>query len=658
METKEDLKLRYVELLSEKYPTIAAAATEIINLQAILSLPKGTEHALSDIHGEAEQFFHVLKNGSGAVRSKIDDAFGNELSIRDKKVLATLIYYPEQKLNLMLKDEPNPEDMYKTIFSRLIRVCQHCQTKYTRSKVRKAMPEDFRYIMEELIYEQADIANKEAYYNEIVNTIIRIGRAREFVVAMCNLIQRLVIDHLHIVGDIFDRGPGAPAIMDRLMNYHSVDIQWGNHDILWMAAAAGHPVSIATVIRISARYGNLDTLEDEYGINFMPLARLAQTYYADDPCSLFNIHHVERESTGVGQVEERLNEKMHKAISIIQFKLEGQLIASRPEFGMDDRRLLHRIDFEKGTITLYGKEYKLLDTNFPTIDPKDPYKLNEEEELVMEKLIHSIKSCEKLQKHIAFMFNHGSLYLCYNDILYYHGCIPMNPDGSFKELSLYGKSYSGKSLCDYLESWARRGFYAAEGTPEKDLGRDLMWYTWTGSRSPLFGKDRMTTFERYFVGEKETHEEHKDPYYKLYEDEEICSKILTEFGMNPEISHIVNGHVPVKTKKGEKPIKGNGKLLVIDGGFSKAYQPTTGIAGYTLIYNSYGLKLVTLEPFESVEKAVRDETDIRSDTRLVARTEKRKRVADTNRGRELARDKQHLEELLAAYRSGLIREKR
>lgn len=658
METKEELRLRYLELLSEKYPTIAAASTEIINLQAILSLPKGTEHALSDIHGEAEQFFHVLKNGSGAVRSKIDEAFGNELSIKDKKVLATIIYYPEQKLKLMMAEEENKEDLYKTIFSRLIRVCQHCQTKYTRSKVRKAMPEDFRYIMEELIYEQADVANKEAYYNEIINTIIRIGRAKEFIVALCNLIQRLVIDHLHIVGDIFDRGPGAPAIMDRLMNYHSVDIQWGNHDILWMAAASGHPVSIATVIRISARYGNLDTLEDEYGINFMPLAQLAQTYYQDDPCSLFNIHHLDREKDGVGLVEERLNEKMHKAISIIQFKLEGQLMERRPEFGMEERRLLHRVDYEKGTINLYGKEYKLLDTNFPTIDPKDPYKLNEEEELVMERLIHSIITCEKLQRHAAFLFTHGNLYLRMNNILYYHGCIPMNEDGSFKELELYGKKYSGKALCDYLESWSRKGYYSPEGSKEKELGRDLMWYIWTGANSPLFGKDRMATYERYFLAEKETHEEHKDPYYKLYENEEICDKILVEFGMDPENCHIVNGHVPVKTKKGEKPIKGNGKLLVIDGGFSKAYQPTTGIAGYTLTYNSYGLKLITLEPFESVEKAVREETDIHSESRLVATVDKRMLVADTDRGRELKKDEEHLEELLAAYRGGLIRQKK
>ncbi len=658
MKKMSELQLRYLNLLSEKYPTIAAASTAIINLKAILSLPKGTEHALSDIHGESEQFFHVLKNGSGAVRFKIDDEFGNELSIRDKKQLATLIYYPELKLKLMLEDCEDPIDLYKMIFSRLIRVCRQSQTKYTRSKVRDAMPEDYRHILEELIYEQNAEDNKQEYYNEIIDTIIRLGRAKAFIVAMCNLIQRLVVDHLHIVGDIFDRGPGAPAIMDRLLDYHSVDIQWGNHDILWMAAAAGHPVSIATVIRISARYGNLDTLEDAYGINFMPLANLAQTYYSDDPCELFNIHHLEREDTTVSQVEERLNEKMHKAISVIQFKLEGQLIASRPEFGMDDRRLLHRIDYEKGTINLYGKEYKLLDTNFPTIDPADPYRLCPEEEEVMERLIHSIVNCEKLQRHAAFLYSHGGLYLCCNDILYFHGCMPMNEDGTFKEVNLYGNTYSGKSLCDFLDAWARKGFYQHENAQEKERGMDLMWFTWTNGNSPLFGKDKMATFERYFVKEKETHEEHKDPYYKLYENEEICNKILEEFGMDPEKSVIVNGHVPVKTKKGESPIKANGKLFIIDGGFSKAYQPTTGIAGYTLIYNSYGLKLVTLEPFESVEKAVREETDIRSDSRVVTHAVKRKHVSDTDQGRRIQADVERLEELLDAYRSGLIRERR
>ena len=432
MEQMDDLQKRYLKLLSEKYPTIASASTEIINLSAIMNLPKGTEHALSDIHGEADQFFHVLKNGSGAVRAKIDEEFGNSISMKDKKQLATLIYYPEKKLELIEKEEDDIEDFYRMTFHRLIRVCKRSQSKYTRSKVRKALPKDFAYIIEELLYEREDILNKEAYYNEIINTIIRINRAKEFIVAMCNLIQRLVVDHLHIVGDVFDRGPGAAAIMDRLMSYHSVDIQWGNHDVLWMGAASGHPACIANVIRISARYGNLNTLEDDYGINLMPLANFANTVYGDDPCSLFAIKHVEREDYSISQVEEEVEVKMHKAIAIIQFKLEGQLMMRRPEFHMADRLLLDKINYEKGSITIDGKEYDLLDHNFPNIDPKDPYALSSEEEDIMNRLITAFKGCEKLQKHIQFFFKQGSLYLCYNDNLYYHGCVPFNEDGTFK----------------------------------------------------------------------------------------------------------------------------------------------------------------------------------------------------------------------------------
>ena len=657
MEKLDERQLHYLNLLSEKYPTIGAAAMEIINLQAIMNLPKGTEHALSDIHGEAEQFFHVLKNGSGAVRIKIDEEFGNTISLKDKRQLATLIYYPERKLELLLRDEEDEEDFYKLIFSRLIRVCKASQTKYTRSKVRKALPDDFGYIIEELLYEHNDATNKEAYYDEIINTIIRIGQAKEFIYALCNLIQRLVIDHLHIVGDIFDRGPGASAIMDRLIDYHSVDIQWGNHDVLWMGAGAGSPACIANVIRISARYGNLNTLEDDYGINLMPLANFAEHFYGDDPCSLFGIHHVEREEAGISQVEERIEEKMHKAIAIIQFKLEGQLMQRRPEFHMNDRLLLDKIDYEKGEIHIEGKTYPLLDTHFPTIDPADPYALSKEEEEVMERLIHGFTSCEKFQRHIQFLFKQGGLYLCYNDNLYYHGCVPFDKDGSFRSVRLGGRDLAGRALYDYLEQCIRQGYYLTGDSEEKRYGQDIMWFTWSNVNSPVFGKEKMATFERYFINEPSLREERKDYYYKLIEREDICDMILKEFGMDPARAHIINGHMPVKFKKGESPIKGGGKLLIIDGGFSKAYQKTTGIAGYTLTYNSYGLRLVDHEPFQSVEKAIREETDIHSNVTYVHRAGSRIMVADTDQGRQMKKEVEDLEMLLDAYRNGQIREK-
>ncbi|MCR4672026.1 MAG: fructose-1,6-bisphosphatase [Lachnospiraceae bacterium] len=657
MDSANGTNIRYLTLLSEKYPTIAAASTEIINLKAILNLPKGTEHVLSDIHGEAEQFLHILKNGSGAVRGKIDDAFGNSISIRERRQLATIIYYPEEKLNLIEESGEDMDAFYRTLFNRLLAVCRKAQTKYTRSKVRKAMPDDYRYILEELIYEQADVANKEAYYNEIVNTIIRLGRAKDFTVALCELIQRLVIDHLHIVGDIYDRGPGPVTIMDRLMSYHSVDIQWGNHDALWMGAAAGNPCSIANVVRISTRYSNLDVLEDEYGINLMPLANFAASAYADDPCSEFNIKHVEREEVTVSQVEERLEEKMHKAISIIQFKVEGQAVLRHPEFNMDNRLLLDKIDYEKGTINIDGKVYELTDKNFPTIDPKDPYKLTEEEKYVVDHLIKGFKNCEKLQQHIGFLFKNGSIYLCYNNNLYYHGCIPLNADGTFRDVVLNGKTMHGKALYDFLEEMARKGYYRTEGSFEKQYGLDILWYIWSSPDSPLFGKDKMTTFERYFIAEEETHVEVKDPYYKLIDKEETCDMILREFNLDPKHSHIVNGHMPVKVKKGENPIKGNGKLFIIDGGFSKAYQKTTGIAGYTLIYNSYGLKLVTHKPFRSLEAAIKEETDIHSDINVVQLAHERKLVANTDQGMKIKQQIEDLEALLEAYRNGEIREK-
>ena len=660
MNKTDELQQKYLELLSEKYPTIAAASTEIINLEAILNLPKGTEHMLSDIHGEGDQFFHILKNGSGAVRRKIEEVFGNTISLHARRQLATIIYYPEEKLRLIKKDMSSQEELdefYRVTLNRLLRVCRHAQTKYTRSKVRKALPADFAYILEERSYEQADVTNKEAYYNEIINTIIRIGKADDFIVELSELIQRLTIDHLHIVGDIFDRGPDAAAIMDKLMEYHSVDIQWGNHDELWMGAASGSPCCIANVVRISARYGNLDTLEDDYGINMIPLSNLARSVYGDDPCTVFKIKHVEREEMSVGQIEEELEMKMHKAISIIQFKLEGQLIMRHPEWHMDDRMLLDKMDLKKGTIMCYGKEYPLLDTNFPTVDPNDPYKLTDEEQEVVDHLIASFRNCERLQRHVQFMFTQGSLYLVYNDNLLFHGCMPFDDKGEFREVTLQGRTMHGKELFDYLESCARQGYYYPEGSPEKQYGMDIQWYIWCNADSPLFGKKKMATFERYFIAEKETHEEYKDIYYKLIEDEKTCDKIMIEFGLDPKHAHIINGHVPVRTKKGESPIKGNGKLLIIDGGFSKAYQGTTGIAGYTLIYNSYGLRLVTHMPFKSREEAIREETDIHSDTQIVHLTHSRRLVADTDRGKQIKKEIADLEQLLAAYRNGTLHEK-
>lgn len=649
-----NLEERYLDRLSDLYPTIAAASTEIINLQAILNLPKGTEHFITDVHGEYEAFSHVLKNGSGSVRRKINDVFGNTLSSRDKQSLATLIYYPKDKIAQVKKTESNMEDWYKINLYRLIEVSKRAASKYTRSKVRKALPKDFAYVIEELITERSEINDKESYYNEIIMTIIRIGRAEEFIIAISSLIQRLVVDHLHIVGDIYDRGPGPHIIMDKLMSYHSLDIQWGNHDVVWMGAAAGQLACIANVIRICARYGNLDILEDGYGINLLPLATFALQVYGDDPCDCFKL----KGSDNPNRAEMELNMRMHKAISIIQFKIEGQTIRRQPGFGLEERALLHRIDYEKGTITLDGKEYKLLDTNFPTIDPKNPYQLSADEEDVMERLERAFTGCEKLQEHMHFLLSKGSLYKVYNNNLLYHGCVPLNEDGTLKEVTLFSKKFKGKSLYDALERYVRKGFFAVD---KEDLenGKDIMWYIWLNPNSPLFGKDKMATFERYFLAEKETHTEVKNPYYQYIENEKVIASIMKEFGLDFESddTHIINGHVPVKRKNGESPVKCNGKVMVIDGGFSKAYQRETGIAGYTLIYNSYGLLLVAHEPFESTESAIEKESDIHSESMVIRRVVQRSLVENTDVGKELKEQIADLEVLLAAYRSGELKEK-
>ncbi len=654
-ETISDLELMYLKTLANQYPTIAAASTEIINLQSILNLPKGTEHFITDLHGEYEQFSHVLKNGSGSVRRKIDDEFGNTLSLKDKKALATLIYYPREKLDEMLKGEENQDvinDFYKITLHRLVQITKRVASKYTRSKVRKALPKDFAYVIEELITEKAEVANKEAYYNEIINTIIRIGSAPDFIVALGNLVQRLVIDHLHIVGDIYDRGPGPHWIMDTLMDYHSVDVQWGNHDVVWMAAASGHGASIATVIRIAARYGALSILEDGYGINLIPLVTFAMDTYKDSDCHVFSV----KGGADYDASDRDMDMRMQKAIAIIQFKLEGQTIMRHPEFNMNDRMLLDKMDLSKGTVTIDGREYNMLDTDFPTINPEHPFELSLEEEQVMEKLIHGFTHCEKLQKHIRFLFSKGGLYKVYNGNLLYHGCVPMDENGEFLKVQIYGKEYSGKALYDRLEHYARKGFYHSDPI-QRLRGQDIMWYIWAGPNSPVFGKSKMATFERYFLAEKETHTESKNPYYSMMENEEILNRIITEFGLDPESAHIVNGHVPVKVAKGETPVKCGGKLLVIDGGFSKAYQSQTGIAGYTLVSNSHGMKLVAHETFESKEAAIKKESDIFSDSIDIETVINRVCVGDTDIGRELKESIRHLAMLLEAYRDGTLVEK-
>lgn len=642
-----------LKILSKQYPTIATASTEIINLQSILNLPKSTEHFMTDIHGAYEQFLHILKNGSGSVRRKIDEEFGNTLSVKDKKTLATLIYYPEEKLELVRESEENIDDWYKITLHRLVQITKRVASKYTRSKVRKALPKDFSYVIEELITEKEEVQNKEAYYNEIIHTIIRIGRAPDFIVALANVIQRLVIDHLHIVGDVFDRGPGPHIVMDTLRHYHSIDVQWGNHDVVWMGAAAGHKASIATVIRLSARYGNLDILEEGYGINLIPLATFAMKAYEGVNCDSFKIKFAnDYDEKGLD-----LDMKMHKAIFIIQMKLEGQIIMANPEYGMEDRLLLDKIDYKNKTVTAYGKTYTLNDCDFPTVDPKDPYKLTSEEEDVINRLVHAFTHCEKLQKHVKFLFSKGSLYRIYNSNLLYHGCVPLDDSGNFKKVKLYGKTYSGKALYDILETYARRGYYGEAGSVEKKRGQDILWYIWANPSSPVFGKDRMATFERYLIDDKSSHVEVKNPYYRFLDDDEVIDRIMAEFGLDSRFSHIINGHVPVEQRKGESPIKCGGKLLIIDGGFSKAYQEKTGIAGYTLVYSSHGMRIVAHEPFESTEDAIINEKDIVSDSVTVETAALRLRVADTDTGYEIREQIARLERLLKAYKDGLLIEK-
>ena len=650
----EKQRLHYYEQLAELYPTIGKASTEIINLQSILYLPKGTEHFLSDIHGEFKAFSHVLRNGSGAVRKKIDDVFGHTLSTADKMSLATLIYYPQKKIELVRQTEDDIENWYKITLYRLIEVCKTVSSKYTRSKVRKALPEDYAYVIEELITEKQEVLNKEAYYEAIINTILELGQADNFIVALAELVQRLVIDHLHILGDVYDRGPSPDRIMDQLEQYHSFDIQWGNHDMVWMGAAAGQLACIASVIRTSIRYGNLDLSEDGYGINMVPLATFAMDAYRDDPCRQF----VLKDSTDEerSKKETLMNRKMHKAIAIIKFKLEGQLIHKWPEYGMENRCLLHRINYENKTVEIDGKTYDMLDTSFPTIDPEHPYDLTPEEQEVMNRLRTSFIHCEKLQRHVRLLLKRGSMYKVYNGNLLYHGCVPLNPDGTFKKVNVYGREYSGKALYDVLESYVRKAFFSLD-EKEREKGRDIMWYIWTAPDSPLYGRSKMATFERYFLADKSMHHESKNAYYHLFDKEETADNILKEFGLTGDFVHIINGHVPVERIAGENPVKCNGKLILIDGGFSKTYRRKTGIAGYTLTYNSYGLTLSAHEPFDWSNEAVRDELDIVSHQEAVEYRDKRILVGDTDVGKRMMIRIEELKKLIQAYQDGEIAER-
>lgn len=648
--------LRYLQLLARSFPTIADASTEIINLEAILNLPKGTEHFLTDIHGEDEAFNHVLKNASGAVKRKVNEIFSNTLRESEKKELCTLIYYPEQKLELVKAKEKDLEDWYQVTLNQLVKVCRNVSSKYTRSKVRKALPKEFSYIIQELLHESSVEPNKSAYVDRIISTIVSTGRADDFIIAMANLIQRLTIDLLHIVGDIYDRGPGAHIIMDTLCDYHNFDIQWGNHDVLWMGAAAGNLGSIANVIRMCLRFGNMATLEDGYGINLLPLATFAMEMYDDDPCTLF-FPRTKFSDSVFDEKTLRLIAKMHKAITVIQFKVEGEIIRRRPEFEMDDRMLLHRIDLKRGTVHIDGKDYELKDTHWPTLDPKDPYRLSVEEEDLLIKIRHSFESSEKLKKHMRCFFTHGSMYQVCNSNLLFHASMPLNPDGTLKTIRIQDQEYKGRALLDRVDQLIRMAYFKTGVQEEQEFAHDYIWYLWGGKDSPLFDKSRMATFERAFLEDAETHKEEKGAYYSLREEESICDLILDEFGVTGPHRHIINGHVPVRSIRGENPIKANGKMLVIDGGFSKPYHPETGIAGYTLVYHSRGFQLVQHEPFESTAKAIAEGLDIKSTTIVVELSSHRQMVKDTDKGAELQSQISDLEKLLYAYRNGLIKEK-
>lgn len=646
--------MRLLEILSQTFPNSSSASTEIINLEAIMNLPKGTEHFVADIHGEHEAFLHILRNASGNIKRKVKELFAESLTDREIRELCTLIYYPEKKLEMI--KEKNEEDLskyYSVTLYRLIQVCQSVSSKYTRSKVRKVLPRQFAYIIEELLHESPIDDDKEAYFQRIIETIIQTGQAQNFITVLCNVIQRLSIDQLHILGDIFDRGPGAHIIMDYLLTRENFDIQWGNHDALWMGAAAGCDPCIATVLRLSLRFGNMATLEEGYGINLLPLATFAMEYYAQDPCKEF-IPHTDKP---LDEKNCRLIAQMHKAISIIQFKLEAQMRLQYPEWDMHNQGTLENIDFKKKVYLLDGKKYTLKDTLFPTVDPLNPYKLLPEEEELVNKLHHSFRISEKLQKHIRCLLSHGCMYGIFNGNLLFHASIPLNDDGSLKEVTLNGKKYKGRELLLHIGMYIRTAFQNDVPKTERQKARDYFWYLWCGPDSPLFDKNRMTTFERYFLEDISLYHEEKGNYYKLREKPEICDSILDAFEVKGNNRHIINGHVPVHASQGENPIKADGRLMVIDGGFAKAYHKTTGIAGYTLVYHSRGFLLIQHEPFTSTREAIMNETDIKSSTQIEVMTGKRVRVRDTDKGIILQRQVQELRELLYAYQHGIIKEK-
>lgn len=652
-----DEERRYLSLLSQSFPTIAAASSEIINLEAILHLPKGTEHFLADIHGENEAFRHILKNASGNIKRKVNELFGNDIRETEKKELCTLIYYPEEKLELVKVSEEDINDWYHITIHQLVKVCRDVSSKYTRSKVRKSLPDEFSYIIEELLHERTDDNNKAAYVNVIVDTIISTGRADDFIIAICKVIQRLAIDQLHLLGDIYDRGPGAHIIMDTMLNYHSWDIQWGNHDILWMGATAGNDACICNVLRLSMRYANLATLEDGYGINLMPLATFAMEVYGDDPCEEFMPKQL-RDS----HIDEKtllLTAKMHKAITVIQFKEEARIFKRRPRWGMLDRCVLDSVDYDKGIFHADGKDYEMTSNNFPTIDPANPDALTDEERQLMDKLHHSFAVSEKLHKHMACILSHGCMFAIYNSNLLFHASIPLNDDGTLKEVEIAeGRKYKGKELLDNIGMLIRSAFTFDTEKEERQYAVDYFLYLWCGKDSPLFDKAKMATFERYFLKDKETHVEQKGNYFKLRTDEKVCDYILDAFNVKGDNRHIINGHVPVHVASGENPIKAGGRLMVIDGGFSEGYHKETGIAGYTLVYHSRGFQLVQHEPFSSTRDAILKGTDIKSTTQIVEMSTHRMRVADTDLGTRLRSQIDDLKELLYAYRHGIIKERK
>ncbi|MBR2638827.1 MAG: fructose-1,6-bisphosphatase [Bacteroidaceae bacterium] len=653
-EVKEDL--RYLRLLARDFPTVSSVTTEIINLEAILHLPKPTEHFMADIHGEHEAFEHVLRNASGNIKRKVNELFGDTISEDERKDLCTLIYYPEGKLKLLKQSEIDPKEYYRESLSKLIKLCRDISSKYTRSKVRKSLPEEYAYIIEELLHESNDIENKQAYLSVIVETIIGTGRAEHFITALCYLIQRLTIDRLHILGDIFDRGPGAHHIMDTLCEYHHVDITWGNHDVLWMGAAAGNTCCIASVLRLSLRDANTTTLEDGYAINMVPLATFAMEQYADDPCEIYQPR-VDEERTNFNDKDVRLIAQMHKAVSVIEFKLSGQIAMAHPEWGMMDRCLMEFIDKERGVINIDGNDYELKDKLWPTLDPENPYALTPEESDLMERLRHSFMRSERLQSHVNCLLMRGGMFAIYNSNLMFHAAVPINEDGSMREVVFDGETVKGKQLMKKVERMARTAFDNDLSAEEREKAADFFWYLWCGPESPLFGKAKMATFERYLLDDKEVQKEPKGWYYILRDNPQVCDRILDEFGVVGEHRHIINGHVPVRVGKGETPIKADGKLMVIDGGFSKVYHNRTGIAGYTLVYHSRGFELVQHAPFTSTEDAIKEGTDIHSTTQIVEMMGKRKKVRDTDIGRGILVKIADLERLLTAYRKGIIKER-